>query len=67
VVLLLETADALDLRARRSSDPVQATQLHQHAEDRRQEAARLRSRLGGRGARRAPQPPPGRRPAFGSA
>ncbi|RBY84495.1 hypothetical protein DQ241_17575 [Blastococcus sp. TF02A-30] len=60
MVLLLETADALDLRARRSTDPVQAAQLHQHAEERRQEAARLRSRLGA--LRRQS---PARRPAFG--
>ena len=49
MVLLLETADVLEARARRGTDPAQAAVLLRRAEQRRQKAAqpsrrRVRSR-----------------------
>jgi hypothetical protein len=50
MVLLLETADVLQARARRSSDPGQVAILLRRSEQRRKEAARLREQLAARGA-----------------
>ena len=50
MVLLLETADVLEARARRGTDPAQAAVLLRRAEQRRQKAAQLRERLAARGA-----------------
>jgi hypothetical protein len=60
MALLLETAAVLDLRADRSADPAQVAVLRRRAEQRRQEAARIRSRLSALGvALRAPSSRPG--------
>jgi hypothetical protein len=45
MALHLETAAVLELRARRTADPLQVAVLRRRAEQRRQEAARLRERL----------------------
>ncbi|MGY1733350.1 hypothetical protein ACI798_17720 [Geodermatophilus sp. SYSU D01045] len=45
MALHLETAAVLELRAQRTTDPVQVVVLRRRAEQRRQEAARLRERL----------------------
>ena len=45
MALHLETAAVLELRAQRTADPLQVTVLRRRAEQRRQEAARLRERL----------------------
>jgi hypothetical protein len=50
MVLLLETADVLEVRARRATDPAQVAVLLRRAEQRRREAARLREELAARGA-----------------
>jgi hypothetical protein len=50
MVLLLETADVLERRARRTSDPTQVTVLRRRAQQRRREADALRERLAMRGA-----------------
>jgi hypothetical protein len=55
MVLLLETADVLERRARRTSDPVQVTVLMRRAAQRRREANALRERLAARGAALNPQ------------
>jgi hypothetical protein len=65
MVLLLETADVLERRARRTADPAQVTVLLRRAEQRRQEANALRERLAACGAALAPEhvsslPPPHR-------
>jgi hypothetical protein len=63
MVLLLETADVLEARARRASDPAQIAVLLRRAEQRRREAARLREDLAARGAAlAAPLEQPSRRP-----
>jgi hypothetical protein len=76
MVLLLETADVLEGRARRASDPAQIAVLIRRAAQRRQDAARLREGLAARGAALpAPRPrqpsraevPPRRQPAFSTA
>jgi hypothetical protein len=55
MVLLLETADVLERRARRTSDPAQGRVLLRRAEQRRKEATGLRERLAARGAALGPQ------------
>jgi len=50
MVLLLETAEVLEARARRTPDPAQTAILLRRAGQRRQEAARLREGLAARGA-----------------
>ncbi|MGY1696275.1 MULTISPECIES: hypothetical protein [unclassified Geodermatophilus] len=45
MALHLETAAVLELRAQRTADPRQVAVLRRRAEQRRQEAARLRERL----------------------
>src|SRR4051794_36974936 len=50
MALHLETAAVLDLKARRTTDPAQVTTLRRRAEQRRRQAARIRSRLAARGA-----------------
>ncbi|MGY1667493.1 hypothetical protein [Geodermatophilus sp. SYSU D00696] len=45
MALHLETAAVLELRAQRATDPRQVAVLRRRAEQRRQEAARLRERL----------------------
>jgi hypothetical protein len=45
MVLLLETAEVLEVRARRCPDPVQAAVLLRRAKQRRQQAAGLREGL----------------------
>ena len=50
MVLHLETAAALDQRARRTADPGQVATLHRRAEQRRALAARIRARLAASGA-----------------
>ena len=45
----LETAAVLDARAARSADPAQVVVLRRRAQQRRQEAARIRARLAARG------------------
>ena len=55
MVLLLETADVLERRARRTSDPAQVTVLLRRADQRRREATALRERLAARGAALDPQ------------
>ncbi len=50
MVLLLETADVLERRARRTTDPVQVDVLLRRAQQRRQEAQTLREHLAARGA-----------------
>jgi hypothetical protein len=59
MALLLETAAVLDLRADRSADPAQVAVLRRRAEHRRQEAARIRSRLSALGVA-LPAPSPSR-------
>jgi hypothetical protein len=60
MALHLETAAVLDLRAQRATDPAQVAVLRRRAEQRRQEAARIRAQLAARGVvlgsprRRAP-------------
>ncbi len=64
MALHLETAAVLELRARRTADPRQVAVLRRRAEQRRQEAARLRERLAACGmalpprADRVPAPAP---------
>jgi len=55
MVLLLETADVLERRARRTSDPAQVSVLMRRAEQRRREANALRESLAARGAALNPQ------------
>jgi hypothetical protein len=55
MVLLLETADVLERRARRATDQAQVTVLLRRVEQRRKEAACLRERLAARGAALGPQ------------
>ncbi len=55
MVLLLETADVLERRARRTSDPAQVAVLMRRADQRRREANALRERLAARGAALNPQ------------
>ncbi len=55
MVLLLETADVLERRARRTADPAQVDVLMRRAEHRRTQADALRVRLAARGAALAPQ------------
>lgn len=50
MVLLLETAEVLELRARRTRDVAQIPVLLRRAEHRRREAAQLRERLAAKGA-----------------
>jgi hypothetical protein len=50
MVLLLETAEVLEQRAHRASDPRQVAVLRRRAEQRRREAAVLRARLAAKGA-----------------
>jgi DNA-binding IclR family transcriptional regulator len=50
MVLLLETADVLEVRARRATDPAQVAVLLRRAEQRRRDAARLREELAAQGA-----------------
>jgi hypothetical protein len=50
MVLLLETAEVLELRARRARDPAQVPVLLRRAEHRRQQAAELRQKLAATGA-----------------
>jgi hypothetical protein len=68
MVLLLETADVLEARARRATDPAQIAVLLRRVDQRRREAACLRERLAARGAA-LPAPPaekaPARRASFG--
>ena len=52
MVLLLETAEVLELRARRTRDVAQVAVLQRRAEHRRREAAELREALAARGAAR---------------
>jgi hypothetical protein len=49
MVLHLETAALLEARARRAQDPAQQAVLRQRAQQRRRQAARLRTRLAHRG------------------
>ena len=64
MALHLETAAVLELRAQRTADPRQVAVLRRRAEQRRQEAARLRERLAACGMAlpprtdRAPAPTP---------
>ena len=64
MALHLETAAVLELRAQRTADPRQGAVLRRRAEQRRQEAARLRERLAACGmalppaGSRAPVPTP---------
>jgi hypothetical protein len=55
MVLLLETADVLERRARRTSDPAAVDVLLRRADQRRREANTLRERLAARGAALSPQ------------
>lgn len=55
MVLLLETADVLERRARRTSDPAQVEVLLHRSEQRRREANALRESLAARGAALNPQ------------
>jgi len=50
MVLLLETAEVLELRARRTRDVAQVPVLLRRAERRRREAAEIRETLAARGA-----------------
>ena len=50
MVLLLETAEVLELRARRTRDVAQIPVLLRRADHRRREAAQLRERLAAKGA-----------------
>jgi hypothetical protein len=60
MVLLLETAEVLEHRARRTRDVAQVQVLFRRAEHRRREAAELRQQLAARGAtRRASDAAPG--------
>ena len=58
MVLLLETADVLERRARRTPDPAQVAVLLRRAEQRRREADALRERLAARGAALGHRQPP---------
>jgi hypothetical protein len=58
MVLLLETADVLERRARRTPDPAQVSVLLRRAEQRRREADALRERLAARGAALSHRQPP---------
>ena len=49
MALHLETAAVLDLKAKRSTDPAQVAVLRRRADQRRHEAARIRSHLAARG------------------
>jgi hypothetical protein len=55
MVLLLETAEVLESRARRTRDVAQVPVLLRRAESRRREAAELREQLASRGAARPPR------------
>jgi len=50
MVLLFETAAVLEARARRTDDPAQVAVLLRRAEQRRQQAGRLREELAAHGA-----------------
>jgi hypothetical protein len=50
MVLLLETAEVLEVRAQRTADPRQVAVLRRRAEQRRRQAAGIRARLAARGA-----------------
>jgi hypothetical protein len=60
MVLLLETADVLERRARRTPDSAQVAVLLRRAEQRRREADALRERLAARGAALGHRPHPRR-------
>jgi hypothetical protein len=60
MVLLLETAEGLELRARRIRDPRQVPVLLRLAEHRRRQAAQLREKLAATGAALAAPIRPGR-------
>jgi hypothetical protein len=49
MALHLETAAVLELRASRATDPAQVVVLRRRAEQRRREAARIRTHLAARG------------------
>src|SRR5687767_8877486 len=55
MVLLLETADVLERRARRTSDHAQVDVLLRRSDQRRRQANALRERLAARGAALNPQ------------
>jgi hypothetical protein len=55
MVLLLETADVLERRARRAADPAQVAVLLRRAGQRRREAEALRERLAACGAALGPE------------
>jgi hypothetical protein len=57
MVLLLETAEVLELRARKTRDVAQVPVLLRRAEHRRREAAEIRQALAARGAARPAQHP----------
>ncbi|MGY1652014.1 hypothetical protein [Geodermatophilus sp. SYSU D01119] len=57
MALLLETAAVLDLRAQRTTDPRQVAVLRRRAEQRRQEAGRLREHLAACGRALPPRAP----------
>ena len=57
MALLLETAAVLDLRAQRTSDPRQVAVLRRRADQRRQEAGRLREHLAACGRALPPRTP----------
>jgi len=50
MALHLETAAALDLKARKAADPATMATLRRRAEQRRRQAARIRARLAASGA-----------------
>jgi hypothetical protein len=54
MALHLETAAVLDLRAQRASDPAQVAVLRRRAEQRRREAARIRTHLAALGVALGP-------------
>jgi len=61
MALHLETAAALELKARKATDPTQTATLRRRADQRRRQAARIRARLAASGAvtyrhRRVPPP-----------
>jgi hypothetical protein len=55
MVLMLETAEVLERRARRTSDAAKVAVLLRRADQRRREANQLRERLAARGAALNPQ------------
>ncbi|MGY1727078.1 hypothetical protein ACI79J_08885 [Geodermatophilus sp. SYSU D01062] len=58
MALHLETAAVLELRAERTTDPVQGAVLRRRADQRRQEAARLREQLAAGGMALPPRDRP---------